>query len=80
MAFAFRYSLLSRGYDTVRAANRGKASSQSEFGYFHFLSALRLDILQGAPADDDVFEARWAKAMRFLEMAAEQGITDSQLR
>jgi hypothetical protein len=45
MAFAFRHSLLSRGYDTVRAANRGNARSQAEFGYFHFMSALRLDIL-----------------------------------
>jgi TPR repeat protein len=77
---AFRHSLLSRGYDTVRAANRGNARSQAEFGYFHFMSALRLDILQRAPADDHVVEARWAEALMFLEMAAEQGVSDSEER
>jgi hypothetical protein len=78
MAFAFNHSLLSRGHDTVRAANRGNARSQTEFGYFHFMSALRLDLLQGAPANDDVVEARWAEALRFIKMAAEQGIAAAQ--
>jgi TPR repeat protein len=80
MAYAFNHLLLSRGYDTVRAANRGNARSQAEFGYFHFMSALRLDILQGAPADDHVVAARWAEALTFVEMAAEKGVTDSQER
>ena len=57
-AMAFRHSLLSRGYNTVRAANRGNARSQDEFGRFHFTSAFRLDMLQGAPAEDDVVAAR----------------------
>jgi hypothetical protein len=80
MPYAFNHSLLSRGYDTVRAANRGNARSQDEFGYFHFMSASRLDILQGAPAEDHVVAARWAEALRFSEMAAEQGVTDAQTR
>ena len=79
-AMAFRHTLLSRGYDTVRAANRGNARSQNELGYFHFLSAFRLDILQGAPADDDVVAARWAETLRFVEMAAEQGVAGAQER
>jgi TPR repeat protein len=62
----------------VRAANRENARSQDEFGYFHLTSARRLDILQGAPAEDHVTEARWAEALRFLEMAAEQGFADAQ--
>jgi hypothetical protein len=37
---------------------------------------VRLDILQGAPADDHVLAARWAEALRFSEMAAEQGVAD----
>jgi hypothetical protein len=60
MAHAFRHSLLSRGYDTVRAANRGNASSQYELGRFHYASAIRLDMFQGAPADDDMVDARLA--------------------
>jgi TPR repeat protein len=80
MAFAFKHSLLSRGYDTVRAANRGNASSQADFGYFHFMSATRLDILHGAPADDHVVTARWTEALRFNEMAAEKGVAGAQTR
>ena len=34
--------------------------------------------MQGAPAEDHVTEARWAEALRFLEMAAEQGFADAQ--
>jgi TPR repeat protein len=79
-AMSFRYSLLSRGRDTVRAANRGNASSQAELGDFHFLSATRLDILQGAPADDAMVAARWSEALRFLEGAAEQGVMAAQAR
>jgi TPR repeat protein len=78
MAFAFNHSLMSRERDTVRAANRGNARSQAEFGYFHFMSARRLDILQGAPAEDHVVTARWAEALRFLERAAEQAIAAAQ--
>jgi TPR repeat protein len=80
MAYAFRHALLSRGYDTVRAANRGNARSQDEFGYFHCMSALRFDILQGAPAEDHTVAARWAETLRFTEMAAEQGTTAAQTR
>jgi hypothetical protein len=58
---AFRHSLLSRGYDTVRAANRGNARSQAELGSFHSMSAFRLDMLQGAPAEDHVVEARFTE-------------------
>jgi TPR repeat protein len=78
---AFRYPhLMSRGRDTVRAANRGNARSQLELGQFHSASAKRLDILQGAPADDDVVAARWGEALRFLEGAAEQGVAQAQLQ
>jgi TPR repeat protein len=79
-AMAFSYSLLSRGRDTVRAANRGNASSQNELGYFHFFSAFRLDILQGTPADDDTVAARWAETLRFVEGAAAQGAAGAQER
>ena len=79
-AMAFSHSLLSKGKATVKAANRGNARSQDEFGYFHFMSAFRLDMLQGAPAEDHVVEARWAEALRFTEMAAEQGVATSQER
>jgi hypothetical protein len=83
-AMDFSYSLLSRGRGTVHAigrreacthikANSGDASSQYELGYSHSLGAKRLDILQGAPADDHVVATRWAEALRFAEMAAEQG-------
>jgi TPR repeat protein len=41
---------------------------------------MRLDILQGTSADDGMVAARWAEALRFLEMAAENGFTDSQVR
>jgi TPR repeat protein len=77
---AFNESLLSRGSDTVRAANSGDADSQAELGSFHFMSALRLDMLQGAPADDHVVAARWVEALRFTEMAAEQGVQGAQGR
>jgi hypothetical protein len=70
---AFIESILSRGRDTVRAANRGDANSQVELGSFHSMSALRLGILQGAPADDHTVAARWAEALMFNEMAAEKG-------
>ena len=80
MAFAFKHSLLSRGYDTVHAANRVNARSQDEFGNFHFNSAMRLDLLHGAPADDDVVASRWAEALRFTEMAAAQGVAGAQTR
>ena len=80
MAFAFNHSLMSRERDTVRAANRGNARSQAEFGYFHFMSARRLDILQGAPAEDHVVTARWAEALRFVEMPAERGAASAQAR
>jgi TPR repeat protein len=61
----------------VKAANRGNARSQSELGKFHFLSATRLDTLQGAPADNVVVTARWAETLR---LAAEQGFTAAQTR
>jgi TPR repeat protein len=83
MAFAFKHSLLSRGYDTVRATNRGNARSQDEFGYFHFMSAARLDILQPVsitPAEDQVVTARWAETLRFVEGAAEQDVAGAQKR
>jgi hypothetical protein len=80
MTFVFNHSLLSRGYDTVRAANRGNANSQAELGSFHFVSAMRLDILQGAPADDHTVAARWAETLRFTEMAAEKGVAAAQER
>ena len=38
-----KYSLLSRGKATVKAADRGNARSQAELGKFHAASALRLD-------------------------------------
>jgi hypothetical protein len=66
-------SITRSGYDTVRAANKGNARSQAELGYFHFISAMRLDMLQGASADDRAVAARWTEALRFLEMAAAQG-------
>jgi TPR repeat protein len=45
------------------------------------MSAVRLDILQGSPpADDEVFAARWAEALRFTAMAAEQGEVHAQKR
>jgi TPR repeat protein len=74
------FLLLTRGWDIVRAANRGDANSQELLGVLHFMSASRLDILQGAPADDDVVAARWTDALRYIEMAAEQGRTDAQKR
>jgi hypothetical protein len=77
-ATAFRYSLLSRGRDTVRAANGGDARSLDELGGFHGASAARLDLLQGAPADAHMVTARWADALSFLERAAEQGDADAQ--
>jgi hypothetical protein len=62
-AMAFRYThFLSRGRDTVRAANRGNAHSQFELGKFHTVSAMRLDILQGTPTNDAVVAAGWAGA------------------
>ena len=57
----------------MKAANRGNARSQDELGLFQFLSALRLDILEGAAADDHTVAARWAEGPRFTEMAAAQG-------
>jgi hypothetical protein len=75
----FRYTqLMSRGRDTVRAANRGNARSQAELGIYHAVSAKRLDILQGAPADDATVAARWTEALAFLERAAEQGMPGAQ--
>ena len=41
--------------------------------------ALRLDMLQGAPADDGMVAARWAEALSFLERAAEQGVAAAQV-
>jgi TPR repeat protein len=78
-ATAFSYSLLPRGRDTVRAANRGDATSQAELGGLHLMFALRLDMLQGAPADDGMVAARWAEALSFLERAAEQGVAAAQV-
>jgi TPR repeat protein len=75
-----KYSLLSRGKATVKAANRGNARSQDELGMFQLLSALRLDILEGAPAEDRVVAARWAEGPRFTEMAAVQGYLGAQVR
>ena len=80
LIMAFNVSLLSRGRDTLRAANRGNAVSQAEVGSLHQLSAGRLDLLQGAPADEEVVAARWAEALRYLESAAEQGVADAQDR
>jgi TPR repeat protein len=77
-AMAFSYSLLSRGQDTVLAANRGDERSQAEVGAFHLFSASRLDLLEGASADDRMVTAGWAKALSFLERAAEQGGVDAQ--
>jgi TPR repeat protein len=77
-AMAFSYALLSRGRDTVLAANSGHARSQREVGAFHFISASRLDILEGASADDAMITARWSEALSFLERAAEQGGVDAQ--
>jgi hypothetical protein len=74
-AMAFSYSLLPR--DTVRAANGGDALSQAALGFLHYVSAKRLDLL-GAPADDATVAARWAEALRFSQMAAEQGVAESQ--
>ena len=54
----------------MRAANRGNARSQHEFGFFHFMSASRLEMLQGA-----MVTARWAEALRLTEMAAELGVS-----
>jgi hypothetical protein len=42
------------------------------------MSAKKLDILQGAPADDVMVAARRDDALRVSESAAEQGITDAQ--
>ena len=62
----------------MRDANRGDARSQNEVGFFHTVSALRLDLLQGAAADEEVVAARWAEALRYLNGAAEKGKVDSQ--
>jgi hypothetical protein len=83
MASRFTH-LLSRGRDTVRAAISGDSGSQAEVGLFHFINVKRLDVLQVAclnitSADADVVSARWAEALRFLEMAAEQGNADAQV-
>jgi TPR repeat protein len=78
MTFRY-YSLLSRGWDTVHAANNGDARSQYELGIFHHASAMRLDILQGASADDAMVAARWEETMWFMERAAEQGDTAAQV-
>jgi TPR repeat protein len=75
---AFNESLLFRGRGTVRAANSGDADSQAELAHLHCTSATRLDILQGALADDNVVSARWAVALRFAEMAAAQGVASAQ--
>ena len=75
---AFNVSLLSRGRDTLRAANRGDARSQAEVGGVHFVSAMRLDFQQGAPADDHEVATRLAKALSFLEPAAEKGVANAQ--
>jgi TPR repeat protein len=64
----------------VKAANRGNARSQFELGKLYFASALRLDLLQGAPADDAMVAARWAEGPRLIEMAAEQGVAGAQER
>jgi hypothetical protein len=71
------YSLLPGG--TVHAANSGDAHSQTQLGALHFMFAARLDILQGAPADDGMVAARWAEALSFLERAAEQGDMGAQV-
>jgi hypothetical protein len=75
---AFNNSVMSMLRDTVRAANSGDALSQAVLGGYHVASAKRLDILQGAPADDDMVAARWPKALRILIKAAAQGDTDAQ--
>jgi hypothetical protein len=75
---AFNYSLLAGGMDTVRAANNGDADSQETLGFWHGASAKRLEILEGAPGDDHVVEAMYSEALRFSEMAAEQGMSESQ--
>jgi hypothetical protein len=64
----------------VRAANSGDLQSQDQVGYFHFMSAMRLDMVQGAPADAHVVTARWAEALRFVEMPAERGAASAQAR
>jgi TPR repeat protein len=76
-AMAF-YSLLSKGWHTVHAANSGVSRSQDELGFYHYHSAKRLDILHGTPADDATVRARWAEALKFTEMAAEQGVAGAQ--
>jgi TPR repeat protein len=77
---AFSHSLLSKGKATVKAANRGNARSQDELGNFHFMSAKRLDLLEGAPAEDHVVAARWADTLSIVERAAEQGVATSEAR
>jgi hypothetical protein len=69
------YSLLSRGRDTVRAANRGHARSQAEL---YTAIAMRLEALQGASADDATVVAMWAEALRHFVRAVEQGFTVAQ--
>jgi TPR repeat protein len=75
-----KYSLLSRGKATVKAANRGNARSQAELGRLLFLSAARLEILEGASADDDTVAAMWADALRYWEGAAEKGVAAAQVQ
>jgi hypothetical protein len=41
--------------------------------------AMREDILQGAPADDDTVAARWAEALSFMKRAAKQGVAVAQM-
>jgi TPR repeat protein len=71
------YSLVPTG--TVHAANNGDTNSQAQLEILYFMFAMRLDILQGAPADDHMVEARLAEALHFLERAAGQADADAQV-
>jgi hypothetical protein len=63
----------------VHAANNGDTNSQAQLEILYFMFAMRLDILQGAPADDHMVEARLAEALHFLERAAGQADADAQV-
>jgi hypothetical protein len=55
-----------------------QAAKLTELSMFHAVSATRLDILQGALADDALVAARWAEALSFVERAASQGSAHAQ--
>ena len=79
MAFNSNYTVMYGIRDLVRAANSGDSRSQVEMGSVHGMSALMLDLLEGAPADGAMVAARWAETLHFAERAAEQGDTSAQV-